>query len=268
MYLPIKPHKTCASAWLEATKAVNACSHHEAHNVIIDIENPLEQTTADEQIIEKVDTLLRQGEGVMPVQAVANTIFPEALYRRYGMPDLYKKYLDEVFPRTKRNASDWGRYFERMIRRKTSAGKTINPLSDLIAKLKRNVHSDGHTYRNIYEMVLSDPSLDIPIFNPENDRRVMGGQCLSFLSFKLDNQNRLMLTAIYRNHYYIQRLLGNLIGLSRLMAFICEEANIDIGTLTVVSTHAQVDIPKACHRKDIDALIKRCEKAYQASEAA
>jgi len=268
MYLPIKPHKTCASAWLDATKTVNACSQHEAHNVLIDISNPLEQTTADGEIIAEVDTLLRQGDGVMPIQAVANTIFPESLYRRYGMPDLYKKYLEEVFPKTKRHASDWGRYFERMIRRKTSTGKTINPLSDLIERLKRNVHGKGNTYRNIYELVLSDPALDIPIFNPENDRRVMGGQCLSFLSFKLDNQNRLMLTAVYRNHYYIQRLLGNLIGLSRLMSFVCEEASIDIGSLTIVSTHAQVDIPKGCKRKDIDKLIASCDKASQASEAA
>jgi len=155
-----------------------------------------------------------------------------------------------------------------MICRKTSTGKIINPLSTLVEKLKRNVHGDGHTYRNIYEMVLSDPALDVPIFNPELDRRVMGGQCLSFLSFKLDNQNRLMLTAIYRNHYYIQRLLGNLIGLSRLMSFVCKEASIEIGSLTVVSTHAQVDIPKGCKRKDIDNLIASCDKASQTSEAA
>jgi hypothetical protein len=61
-------------------------------------------------------------------------------------------------------------------------------------------------------------------------RPVMNRQCLSFLSFKLDNDNRLMLTAVYRNHYYVERLLGNLIGLARLMAFVSNEAGVPVAS--------------------------------------
>ena len=59
-----------------------------------------------------------------------------------------------------------------------------------------------------------------------------GGPCLSFLSFKLHPENGLMLTAMYRNHTYITRCLGNLIGLGRLQAFVAKEAGVKLGSLT------------------------------------
>ena len=41
-----------------------------------------------------------------------------------------------------------------------------------------------------------------------------------------------MLTAMYRNHTYITRCLGNLIGLGRLQAFVAKEAGVKLGSLT------------------------------------
>src|SRR5438309_5356328 len=119
----------------------------------------------------------------------------------------------------------------------------------MITKMQKRMHGDGKTIQNIYELTISDPTLDIPIYDPERDAApVMNRQCLSFLSFKLDRSNRLMLTAVYRNHYYVERLLGNLIGLARLMAFVSNEAGVAVGPLTVVSTHAVVDVPKGAGR--------------------
>jgi thymidylate synthase len=95
----------------------------------------------------------------------------------------------------------------------------------------------------------------------------MNRQCLSFLSFKLDHESRLMLTAVYRNHYYIARLLGNLVGLARLMAFVGQEAGVHVGPLTIVSTHAEIDAPGG-GRKDVNQLLTKCGATYEASEAA
>jgi len=91
MYLPIRPTQTCAAAWLEATTAVNVAPGHEAHNVIIDVAEPLSESAADRRVIELVDGFLRVKEA-MPLQAVANTIFPYDLYRRHGAPKLYDVY--------------------------------------------------------------------------------------------------------------------------------------------------------------------------------
>ncbi len=267
MYLPITTRQTCAAAWLEAVTAVNAAQGHEAHNVIIDVAEPLSQSAADGRVIELVDGFLR-GHGALPLQSVANTIFPQDLYRRHGAPKLYEVY-GEVYERVKKKQGDWGRYFERMIRRPTAGGKIINPLADMVAKMKQHIHGGGKTFRNIYELTIADAALDVPIYDPERDAGpVMNRQCLSFLSFKLDRDNRLMLTALYRNHYYIERLLGNLIGLARLMAFVGQEAEVAVGPLTVISTHALIDTPRESRRGDVNQLISDCRAAHAASEAA
>lgn len=267
MYLPIESQKTCAAAWVEAVTAVNVAPGHEAHNVVFDVAEPLIETAGDARIMVLVDDFLRAAQK-LPLQSVANTIFPERIYRRHGAPAFYGVY-EHVYERVKKKQGDWGRYFERMIRRPTSVGGTINPLADLIAKMRQHVHGEGRTFRNIFELTVSDPALDVVIYDPERDAGpVMNRQCLSFLSFKLDRDNRLMLTAIYRNHYYVERLLGNLIGLARLMAFIGEEAEVGIGPMTVVSTHAVVDTPKGWRRRDIDELLAACGEARAASEAA
>lgn len=264
MYLSIRPAQTCAAAWFEATTAVNDSPGHEAHNVIIDVAEPSSESRADRRVIELADGFLRSNKA-MPLQAVANTIFPLDLYRRHGAPKLYDVY-GNVYQHIKKQG-DWGRYFERMIRRTTCDGKVINPLGEMIAKMNHHVHGGGKTFRNIYELTISDPTLDIPIYDPERDAGpVMNRQCLSFLSFKLDHENRLMLTAVYRNHYYIERLLGNLIGLARLMVFVGKEAGVPIGPLTVVSTHAVVDAPG--RRGDVNRLLSECGAAYEAREAA
>lgn len=208
MYLPIPTQKTCAAAWLKATEAVDATQGHEAQNVIVDVTEPLSQTAADGRMVHLVDMFLKKHAG-LPLQSVANTIFPERLYRRHSVPDLYDVYC-KIYERVKKNRGEWGRYFERMIRRPSVSGRDINPLAAIIEKLQQHVHGGGRTFRNVYELAISDPALDLPIYDPLRDAgRVMNRQCLSFLSFRLDDQKRLSLTAIYRNHYYIERLLGS-----------------------------------------------------------
>jgi hypothetical protein len=64
---------------------------------------------------------------------------------------------------------------------------------------------------------------------------------------------------VYRNHFYVEKLLGNLVGLGRLMAFVANEASVGLGPLTVISTHAEIDKPKGATRGDLLALIQQCE---------
>ncbi len=71
----------------------------------------------------------------------------------------------------------------------------------------------------------------------------------------------LTLTAQYRNHFYIEKLLGNLIGLGRLMAFVARETQLQVGPLTVISTHAEIDQPNGARRSDIMAMIGRFDQA-------
>ena len=70
---------------------------------------------------------------------------------------------------------------------------------------------------------------------------------------------------MYRNHLYIEKLLGNLIGLGRLMEFVAHEAGLKVGALTVISTHAEIDQPrrygKPTSRSEIAAMIAKFDQA-------
>ncbi len=256
MYLAIPSQKTCAAAWLSAVTTVDAQQDHEAYNVVIDIADPLKESPSDTQIIDRVNAFLEAHESP-PLQTVANTIFPYSTYKRHGAPKLYEVYLKSIYPKVKHR--DWGRYFERMINCQTG-GKTINPLAELITKLRHQIHGGGKVFHNIYEMSIYDPALDIRIYDPGRDaNRLRNRQCLSFLSFKLNGKKELSVTAVYRNHSYIARLLGNMIGLGRLLEFVALETGAGMGALTIVSTHATVDTD-LWRRVELSDLINACMK--------
>lgn len=249
MYLPIPTQTDCPNAWLEAVKQVNQQPGHAAYNAIIDIANPVINTTRSNRIVAAVDEFLRVQE--KSVLCVANTIFPEALYRQHGAEKLFTIFENNILPKVRRNDRWSGYYFERMISHPTESGETINPLWNIIERIR----NDKVRALNKFELTIFDPERDV-------DDSPYGGQCLSFLSFKLipGEQRTLTLTALYRNHYYIDKLLGNLIGLGRLMGFVAKESGVNVGSLTVISTHAVIDTPKGATRSNITDLINRCNQ--------
>src|SRR5258708_1012960 len=112
MYLPIDPQPTNAQAWLLAATAVQAAGG-EAHNVVIDIADPVALVGSDDAIISTVDQFLRS-HNRNTISGVANTIFPQATLARHGPQDFYKAYHERVLPRMKQMTHDWGRYFDRL----------------------------------------------------------------------------------------------------------------------------------------------------------
>jgi len=54
----------------------------------------------------------------------------------------------------------------------------------------------------------------------------------------------------------MQRLLGDTIGLGRLMKFVADEAAVGVGDLTILSTRAEIDTVGTS--RDIRALTERC----------
>lgn len=227
MYVPIPTQASCARAWLEASRAV-ARVGGEAYNVVIDVADPLACDALDTAIIREVDRFARD-HGRFPVATVANTIFPAAFARARTAAQLYAEY-PALHGRMKRMTGDWGRYFERMIVWPKPGGGTANQL-DRIVRSVRKQQALNRAFKSIYEVSLHDPS---------RDTRWRGGPCLSFLSFKRDG-DLLTLTATYRSHHYVARCLGNLIGLGRLMGFVAGEAGLRVGSLTCLSTYAEID---------------------------
>lgn len=260
MYLPIPSQPSNARAWLAAALAVKNVGG-EAHNVVIDIADPLAADEVDLAIMAQVDRFLRDHRR-NTLLGVANTLFPQSTLERHGPEAFYGVYNDRVLPKMKKMTGDWGRYFERMTRWKKLKGskiEIINPLDDLVQFMRGQI-AGSRTYRNAYEMTIYDPARDAG--------KVSNRQCLSFLSFKLNQENELLLTIMYRNHAYIARGLGNFIGLGRLQAFVAEQAGAKLGSLTCISTHAQIDcgretcdgVVEGWTKVEADALVEACKR--------
>jgi thymidylate synthase len=241
MHINLDPQPTCPRAWVAAASAI--AKQGEGYNVIIGVDDPTKFDELDNQVIKLVDTFLREHKQA-PIVTVVNTVFPSSLYRKFG-PDAFIAEYHKVYEKltTKR----WGRYFERMTRRVDGDGETYNPLAKIIEKLKKQ-NGARTPYKAAYELPLYDPDLD--------RNRYRDAPCLSFLSFKRHPDQSLSLTATYRNHSYITRCLGNLIGLGRLQAYVAKQAALTVGPLTCISTHAEIDKGDAKVKENKWGIVK------------
>lgn len=264
--------RSCGRAWAAACQSVMG-TKDEGYNVVIDVADPVRHDAADNEAISLVDKFLKLYKQ-NPVVTVANTIFPQALYEAHGSPAFYGVYHRD-FDRFSREAKPWGQYFDRMTRWQVAGGDTIHPLQDLIAKLKGN-EAKRKRVKAIYELAVTGPSLgrparteaeeddedgDLTLYSPAKDRKKpISGPCLSYLSFKRHPDGDLLLTAVYRNHYYMTKLLGNLIGLGWLQAFVAKEAGLAVGSLTVLSTHAVLDTDGGWRIDEARELVRQAAK--------
>lgn len=252
MYLPIPPQPDCVSAWREAVRLVDACSGHEAHNVVIDVKDPTLQAGPENRSISLIDEFL-VSRGKKSIETIANTIFPAALYRRYGAPEFFRVFSERVLPKVRKSSRWSGYYFERMIDLPQREGPSLNQLWGIVERIR----NPDVLALNKFEISIFDPARDV-------DDSPYGGQCLSFGSFKLvgkGDERAIALTVFYRNHFYTEKLLGNLIGLGRLMDFVARETKLKVGSLTVISTHAEIDQPNGSSRAEILSLLSSVDQA-------
>lgn len=237
-------------AWLAAARHLDA-SGGVGRNLVLEMDTPGVLRRSEIGVLSAVSAaLVARGNG-LSTETIASTIFPQGLYKRRGRPAFYEDYRRLLKRAQKR--STWGLYLERMTRRMDRDGNEVNPLEVLIEKLRKAAGTKGAQYPSTYELSPSDPGTDLAFdddvgaelatYEPAIDQnRLYGGPCLSHLSFKITDRTAVDLTAIYRSHRYCERALGNLLGLSRLHAYVAEQSTFEIGTLTCVSTHAVLDL--------------------------
>lgn len=256
---------TCAAAWVKASSIILKSPGHTSYNVILGISSPGTVTAEDFRVCDRVDSFLAQ-HGQDPLSTVANTIFPAGHYLQAGSDGVFEQFPKDyaVFK------ENWGTYAGRMTTRSVkprAESKTlVSPLEMIVTKLKAQLK--GSSMRAAYEVgVLESADLaEIPLYDAAADcRRFRGGPCLSHLSFKLLADKRVMLTALYRSHFYIQRALGNLLGLSQLLQFVAEQVETPAGPLVCHSTYAKIDLGEkedAWSIEDASHLIAECASEY------
>lgn len=248
---------TCIQAWLAAVQHLITQPERRDYNVILEVADPITVTDSDNRIYDRLDSFLKQRDGV-PLSTVANTIFPLGFYRQSGAKGIYEEYPAAYPSLRKHPDANWGTYAIRMLRRPGKKGEDIRPLEYLVEKLKKQLSRTGPA-RAAYELNLIDPLLELPIYSAVDDRhRPIGGPCLSHLSFKVTAGRQLILTALYRSHYYVQRSMGNLIGLAQLQGFVAEEAQVEVGPLVCISTMATLETDKKWGTRDVEKLVEEC----------
>lgn len=252
--------------WLEVIQHL-AKNGGTDRNLILEIDQPALLTGQDKARIAIVDDALRK-HCDSSIKTVAGTIFPQGTYQRYGRPDFYKSFQNQMVRAKKKGT--WGTYALRIMeRRAADPTKTVNPLEQIICKLIR-ASTVGHSYHNNYELGVTEPSHDLdldgffgcelPTFDVARDGALVSNMpCLSHLSFKMINRDQVDLTAIYRSHHYRAKALGNLIGLSQLLQFVAKESNLKPGALTCISTHAQLESKSWGNAATIGDVVKGLE---------
>lgn len=232
--------------WLQALEHLEH-NDHRYRNLLLEIQFPELVTKADRMVFDLVDPILT-AHSKTSIMTVAGTIFPFRLYRKTGAANLPARFF-AIMSRAKVKGQ-WGTYAMRLMSRPGKNPKeTINPLYEVVRKLKK-ASTDGNGYNSNYELGIHAPEdllsedigCEVPLYSPAEDRSKIGNYpCLSHLTFKLVDRKTLELTAIYRSHYYLQRALGNLVGLAHLMRFVAIETGLEIGSLTCISTDAHLD---------------------------
>ena len=249
-----------ADAWFKAINVIVEDDDWEAFHLVVEIADATKSGPKDQAVEEVVNNFL-VAHGSQPLQTVAETIFPASEYRRYGSDGVYRYYPETVYPEIK--DGKWGTYAYRLLRRKSADGKRhFNPLEECVGKI-RNVLSGPRTYRACYEIDIADSGFDLHTYDGCVDRRRQrSGPCLAHLSFKINGGSRLLMTATYRNHYYIERFLGNMLGLGQLQRFICDETGLEPGPILCVSTLAAVETGGLWGKGDVRALMRRTTEIY------
>lgn len=259
MSYAVRPVASLSEAWLLGLERSVTQSKGRTVHLLITVEQPgLEM----ENIRHCVDTMLRHANQPS-VDTVAQTIFPWELYDDPDViwkPDLdadigeridraalelYRRYLSILPIVLTDPANRRGTYFSRMISWPGKGADGANQLGMRIAAL-RHEHNSRRFTNNTIDMDLSvdcdsdDSYTTGTQIYAVTDQRSRGFPCLVHLSFTLLN-GVLHCTAVYRHHYLMTKAYGNLVGLSYLMRFLCQQTGFKLGELVVNATLADCE---------------------------
>jgi len=127
---------------------------------------------------------------------------------------------------------------------KTGGGR--NQIADRITSLRR-ARDANHQRRGVDDIVIggeaeglmSGTCVGLQVY-AAGDRRVRGFPCLVHIDLTLFG-GRLSMAAVYRHQYLVTKAYGNLLGLTRLQAFLAQQSGYELGELVVHATMADAE---------------------------
>lgn len=252
--------KTCTSTWLKACELLAEQEDKTLYTLILGVHEPAVVTSEEFRMHDVLNEFLVL-KNQLPLSSIANTLFPTGLYLQGG-PDAVFREFPALYPKMREG---WGTYAYRMLNPTIARdGVNLSALEILVEKLKKQKKKGR--MRAAYELDLLNEAedADIALYQPSSDCvRTRRQPCLTHLSFKLHPDDRLSLTALYRSHFYVQKTLGNLLGLSQLMCFVAEQVGLEVGPLVCHSTLAQLEFggTNGWSLKEVVAVLQDCRRA-------
>jgi hypothetical protein len=220
-------------AWRNATSLL--IDEGDRFNLTLHVRNPtaLDETTVARFCPTRVDSGIAK-----TIYDVANTIFPsEGRHHSGPLDNFFAHYLQVYVRGQRRFPSSWGCYFLRLAAFGTPSENQLRKIIDALSGWRSKP-------RAAFVLHLSSTALDNP--------RPLGAPCWQYGQFIRNGDSTLSLVAVYRSHDYFEKALGNFVGLSRLLRFVCHHSKMNPGTLTCLSTYATLQGKRAKARELID----------------
>lgn len=253
--------RSLSEAWVLALERTTAEPGGRLVHLVLTVTDPGVEVPEVRQVLDRA----LERSGSQDVTTVAETIFPTSLYSDPGYdwlpglsPDkeaeldtaaeaLYSRYCD-VLPMLRTvPANSRGTYFGRIISWPGKEAGGHNQLADRVIALRRE-HRAGRRTNNTLDIdVAADAELDADADGDEmlkglgvyaaTDRRTRSFPCLTHIDLTL-YRGHLHCLAVYRHQYLIDKAYGNLVGLSALLHFLCQQGGFAPGELVVHATMA------------------------------
>lgn len=261
-------------AWAEAFLTVRSTSGHRLAPLMLSFQGFDDGGVIEEPAIRSALDAVMADAAMQRVQTVANTIFPQALWRqakgdRMAFYAAYRENLPEYVamePHKNRRGLYFGRLIAYGLDHKTgerlphvpedAIPEDGNQLEFIIQRCKKGVRISE------FQASVFDPARD------HTKAAQLGFPCLQHVTFvPCFGDGTLMLNAFYATQQLFEKGYGNYLGLARLGLFVANEVGL---ALTRVTCFVGVEKMEAKPHEGplLDAVVKACEASLSAATPA
>lgn len=262
-------------AWAETYLAIRRTSGHRISPLSLTFTGfEKAEPVEDAEIRKTLDAALADS-GKPSIQTVANTIFPQVLWRRAkgDRQALYAAYRESLpdFVALESQQNKRGLYFARL----TAFGldhKTGEPLPQYPAG---SLQEDGNQLEVIIKKCKKGVlaiKLQASVFDPARDHvddPRLGFPCLQHVTFIPHfADNTIVMNAFYATQQLFVRGYGNYLGLARLGLFVAGQTGLALDRVTCFVGVEKMDDSYKPDTKAVTALDEACESALAAATSA
>lgn len=283
--IALPPVASVSEAWVRSLERVVAEPGGRLVHLVVTVTDPGSEIPAVRGVI---DDALEQA-GSQSIDTVAETIFPSSLYPDPGfgwLPGisadkeaeldmaadaLYASYSDMLSLLLTAPGNSRGTYFGRIVSWPGKAAGGVNQLATRVSAL-RSEHDAGRRKNNTLDIDVAadadDAARGLQVY-AATDKRRRGFPCLTHIDLTL-HDGALHCLAVYRHQYLVDKAYGNMLGLSALLRFLCQQSGYQPGELVVHATMADAqrrDFPRGAQLA-ADARAGLDDAATATSESA